>query len=136
MTALTVCINRCDGVAKAMEAKAMEAKAFEDKAMEASALEVKAMEAKAMEANAMEAKAIEEKAMEWKAKAMDAAAMTATMIEREGEAAPVLSPRSMSLAAAVQTAVPRVILKETIMTPRVVRRERTSSTQHLSDTLT
>ena len=39
--------------------------------------------------------------------------------ENEGEAAPVLSPRSMSLAAAVQTAVPRIILEETIMTPRV-----------------
>ena len=31
--------------------------------------------------------------------------------ENEGEAAPVLFPRSMSLAAAVQTAVPRIILE-------------------------
>ena len=38
--------------------------------------------------------------------------------ENEGEASPVLSPRSMSLAAAVQTAVPPII-EETIMTPRV-----------------
>ena len=91
----------------------MEAKAIEDKAMEVNAMEVKAMEAKAIEAKAMEAKAMKGDGgggdgVEGEG---DGCCSDDGDDENEGEAAPVLSPRSMSLAAAVQTAVPRIILE-------------------------